>query len=366
MEKLASAEPRDHVGGAAGELGDWLFRGGAGVAGFVVPHYGWRAVFVVAALPALLVLPIRAFVPESPAPKDKAGDDPSAAKSDGEKAGAEGRAADKAAPEKAAARPGHRGSARSPLRRTSVGSRGRASSWPSGSARITGSPRRTRRLLKTDLGLNPGQAGNVLSLFNVGMMVGAIVCGFVASRKGVVLAVMVPALVLLPVLPMFVGRWEGYIALGAFLGGAFGAGYSGVTPLLLTSLFPANIRARCVGLAYHVGACIAAFVPPAITLLVEKKGLRLADAIMYVAGTSAFLLALSMLLRPKGVATETEGAARALREMPPVAHRLFYVCRDTVCHRPHCVVYSRAEVSAPLLVVRTSSHRKAFREGALG
>lgn len=167
-------------------------------------------------------------------------------------------------------------------------------------------------LLKVDLGLTPARAGDIIAVFNVGMMVGAILCGFTASRRGVVVAVMVPALLVLPALPLFVGRWEGHLVLGAFLGGMFGAGYSGVTPLLLTSLFPAEIRARCVGLAYHVGACIAAFVPPAITLLVEKRGLRLGDAITYVAGTCAFLLALSMLLRPKGVRTETAATASVM------------------------------------------------------
>ena len=35
------------------------------VAGWVVPVYGWRALFLIAACPALLVLPIRLWVPES-------------------------------------------------------------------------------------------------------------------------------------------------------------------------------------------------------------------------------------------------------------------------------------------------------------
>src|SRR5262249_52432671 len=39
----------------------------AGASGFVLPHFGWRGLFVLAAIPALLVLPIRAWVPESDA-----------------------------------------------------------------------------------------------------------------------------------------------------------------------------------------------------------------------------------------------------------------------------------------------------------
>lgn len=280
--------PARSRGIASGVLqGSWAigYFAAAQVAGFVVPRYGWRAVFVVAALPALLVLPIRAFVPESPEmekKKDEAG-------------------AKKTAGMREILAPGMFGRL----------------AWAClimalGFGAYYGLTSSHSTLLKVDLGLSPTQAGNIISVFNVGMMVGAIACGIAAARVGVVVAVMVPALLVVPALPLFVGHWGGYLALGAFLGGMLGAGYSGVTPLLLTSLFPAEIRARCVGLAYHVGACIAAFVPPAITLLVEKKGVKLADSIAYVAGTCAFLLALSMLLRPKGVQTETAPAASAL------------------------------------------------------
>ena len=48
--------------------GSWAI--GMGLAGpisaWIVPHFGWRALFLVAAAPAVLVLPIRFFVPESP------------------------------------------------------------------------------------------------------------------------------------------------------------------------------------------------------------------------------------------------------------------------------------------------------------
>jgi SHS family lactate transporter-like MFS transporter len=274
--------PARSRGIASGVLqGSWAigYFGAAQVAGFVVPRYGWRAVFVIAALPALLVLPIRAFVPESPAlekrskePRDKR--------------------------------------AEAGLGRILAPDMLGRLAWAClimafGFGAYYGLTSSHSTLLKVDFAIDPTRAGNIISLFNVGMMVGAILCGFAASRIGVVVAVMVPALLVPLALPLHVGNWAGHLGLGAFLGGLFGAGYSGVTPLLLTSLFPAEIRARCVGLAYHVGACVAAFVPPAITLLVEKKGLRLADAITYVAGTCALLLALSMLLRPKGVKTET-------------------------------------------------------------
>jgi hypothetical protein len=61
--------------------------------------------------------------------------------------------------------------------------------------------------------------------------------------------------------------------IGAFLGGALGVGYSGVTPVLTTSLFPAHVRARAIGVVYHVGALIAAFVPTLIPWLAARTGM---------------------------------------------------------------------------------------------
>ncbi len=38
----------------------------AGISYWIVPHFGWKAMFLVGAIPALVVFPIRSFMPESP------------------------------------------------------------------------------------------------------------------------------------------------------------------------------------------------------------------------------------------------------------------------------------------------------------
>ena len=85
-----------------------------------------------------------------------------------------------------------------------------------------------------------------------------------AASYGVARAVAVPALASLPALPLYVGSVPALLGLGAFLGGGLAVGFTGVTPLFLTGLFPAEVRARAVGVVYHVGALFAAFVPTAI------------------------------------------------------------------------------------------------------
>jgi SHS family lactate transporter-like MFS transporter len=51
----------------------------------------------------------------------------------------------------------------------------------------------------------------------------------------------------------------------------------------LTGLFPAEVRARAVGVVYHVGALFAAFVPTAMAFLVQHGHVPLPRAILIVA-----------------------------------------------------------------------------------
>ncbi len=242
-------------------------------AGWVVPTYGWRALFFLAAAPAVLAIPIRFLVPES----------------------AEWQAS------------------RAALRtKTQV-------SW----REIVSTPHVPLRLLWATLMLAAGFGGyyalvgnssvllldhlghdmagvaRQVTVFNVGMLVGAVVCGLAAMRMGVRVAVLVPAVVMALVVPLYVGFVPEWLWVGAFLGGVFGAGTSGVTPMLLTSLFPARVRARCIGLVYHLAAIPAAFVPMAIAALDERRLARLPVGIALVCAGSQVALAILILVMPR-------------------------------------------------------------------
>jgi SHS family lactate transporter-like MFS transporter len=132
-------------------------------------------------------------------------------------------------------------------------------------------------------------------------MVGAISCGALAMKKGVAPAILIPTLAMALCVPLYVGAVPGALAVGAFLGGLFGAGYSGTTPLLLTSLFPEHLRAKGVGLVYHLGAVPAAFVPMTIAALSEKAGLALGTSIGLVVTLSVLGLAALVIFGPDEV-----------------------------------------------------------------
>ncbi len=226
----------------------------AGVlAAWVVPAWGWRGLFAVAALPALIVFPLRLMVPESPEWESR------------------------------------RTQARSGLEDLLAADVLRGLAWASlamslGFGVYYGMTGLYATLLQKMLGASLTEVSRLVSLFNLGMLLGSIGTGWLAARRGVRVAVLVPALLALGVLPLYVGAVPAAIGTGAFLGGAVGVGFCGLVPSLLTDLFPAHVRARCMGITYHVGAFVAAFVPLLIASLWEHGRVSLQGAIVVVAG----------------------------------------------------------------------------------
>jgi SHS family lactate transporter-like MFS transporter len=141
------------------------------------------------------------------------------------------------------------------------------------------------------------------------MLVGAVLTGCLAKKYGVRAVIAAPALLALPALPLYVGAVPGTLGVGAFLGGALGVGFTGVVPLVLTELFPAAVRARAVGIAYHAGAMVAAFVAPGIPALAAASGWSLGSAIVIVAGGFLLTLAATVLLAGRVVVAQNEPAS---------------------------------------------------------
>lgn len=260
----------------------------AAISAVVVPVWGWRALFLIAAAPALLVLPIRLFVKESP-----------------EWLAQQAEKARGVAPRPVAA------IARAAL----VEMRGKLI-WGSlvmalgfGVYYAMGSHYPT--MLMLERGMDAGELGLVLIVFNIGMLVGAVGCGWLAEKKGVLFTVAVPALLMVPLMPLYVGMAPALLYVGAFVGGAVGLGFCGVVPSLLTGLFDTRVRARAVGFVYHAGAFLAAFVPVAVASLAETTSLSLAESIALVGGGFEIVLALAFLASRRAAASAIAAPAGA-------------------------------------------------------
>lgn len=241
-------------------------------AAYVVPVWGWRGLFLVAAAPAVLIFPLMFFVKEPPHIAKQAAD----TKLD----------------------TSFMAIVRTPgvMSRIVWGSAAMAAGLAAYYGLIGNYPQ-----LLTGFGNDIKGIAFHTALFNVGMMVGAVACGFIAMKRGVAPAILIPTLAMAVCVPLYVGASPELLAVGAFLGGLFGAGYSGTTPLLLTSLFPDHLRAKAVGIVYHVGAVPAAFVPMLIAAMHEKGGIGMGTSIGVVVAVSVLGLAGLVALGPAEV-----------------------------------------------------------------
>jgi SHS family lactate transporter-like MFS transporter len=244
----------------------------AAVSALVVPAWGWRALFLIAAVPALLVLPIRFWVKESPEWLQQ-------------------RAETKALGVTPLWTP-----------RTIMAIASGSVVMALGFAVYYGLVGNYPTMLAREHGMGSQSIGGVLIVFNIGMLLGAIAAGAIAQRRGLVAAVVVPALAMVPLLPLYVGIAPGLLHVGAFLGGAVGVGFCGVVPALLTGLFDADVRARAVGVVYHVGAFLASFVPLFISWLAANTSLSLAGSIAMVAGVFEMALAAAFVVQRRAAA----------------------------------------------------------------
>lgn len=239
--------PQRSRGVASGLLqGSWAvgYLLAAVVTAWLLPVLGWRGLFLLAALPALLVIPIRFLVDEPPRPPPQRLE---AARFDGPT-----------------------------LRRLAWAAALLAFAFGGYYALFGLYP----TMLQQERGFTAGTQAPLVAAFNVGVLVGAAACGVAASRWSVRWALALPSALVVLAVPLYVG-WAGprWLSTGALLAGALGAGTSGVTPLLLASLFPPEVRARAMGLVYHLGAFAAAFVPVGLALAARHLGVTLATVI---------------------------------------------------------------------------------------
>jgi SHS family lactate transporter-like MFS transporter len=201
---------------------------------YILPVYGWRAMFIATLAPAFLALPIRIFVKETHVK-------PSAAVK---------------AP---------------PITRALVGRVVYASFVLAfGFAIYFGFTTLLPTLLRNELSYDAHAVARHVAWFNVGMLIGAPSAGLLAMRIRPTRAI-AAVVVLAPLAaPLAVG-WagEGWMLPGAVLIGIFAGGPAGVTPVWLSMLFPAWFRARGNGLCYHFAAGSAAFAPFAVSAIAE-------------------------------------------------------------------------------------------------
>ena len=147
--------------------------------------------------------------------------------------------------------------------------------------------------LKVQHGFDPHTVSLIAVAYNIAAMLGGVFFGSLSEKIGRKKAMIIAALLALPVLPLWAFSTGSFtIGLGAFLMQFMVQGAWGVVPTYLTELVPANTRAVLPGFVYQLGNLIASVNATLQSGIAEAHGNNYGLAMAIVAGTVAVLIAL--------------------------------------------------------------------------
>ena len=236
---------------------------------YPLPQVGWRGMFFIGAIPALLVLYIRSSVPESP---------------------------DWVARQQRA-RPDLLGIVRRNLGLTVFAvlmmtafnffSHGTQDLYPNA-------------FLKTQLKLPHATVSAIAIVYNIGAMIGGVFFGTISQHIGRRRAIVIAALLALPAIPLWAfSPAPVLIGLGAFLMQVCVQGAWGVVPAHLNELSPPDIRGTFPGLVYQIGNFIAAANATIQSGLADHFGHDLRWPLAGTVGAVAILIAVLVGFGPE-------------------------------------------------------------------
>jgi SHS family lactate transporter-like MFS transporter len=241
--------------------------------GALFQYIGWRGMFMVGVIPALLVLYIRRTVPESPSwSKETASE---------------------------------RGSTLAVLK----------SHWRLGIYAVLlmtafnffshGTQDIYPTFLEVQHKLTPHAVGTIAVIYNIGAICGGILFGSLSERFGRRRCMIIAALLALPVIPLWAFSDSAVLlAVGAFLMQFAVQGAWGVVPVHLNELSPQNARATFPGFVYQLGNLLASANATLQAGIAEHFGGNYSLALAIVVGSVAIIIALLL-----AVGTEAKGIA---------------------------------------------------------
>jgi MFS transporter, SHS family, lactate transporter len=251
-------------------------------------HIGWRGMFIVGFVPALLVLWIRSTVPESPVWQHTQ------------------------------TRPAHE---RHPLA-AMKGYWGRAIFMIVLMTLFNCFSHGTQDLyplfLQVEKGFGTDQTGQLAIVGPIGAIVGGLFFGALSEKIGRKKAIIIAAALSIPILwPWAFGGTPLILALGVFGVQVMVQGAWGVVPVHLNELSPDPVRATLPGLTYQLGNFISASVPWLLTTWAEANNKHYGQTmVVFIAGV-AILLVIVTAFGPEakgqkfGVTGQTIGGAKA-------------------------------------------------------
>ncbi len=141
-------------------------------------------------------------------------------------------------------------------------------------------------------GLSPARADDLLMLMNIGALFGGVVFGVLSERIGRRRAIACAALLALPVIPLWTyAPGVPLLALGAFLMQFMVQGAWGIVPAHLNELSPPGVRAVLPAFAYQLGNFAMALLAPLQSSLAGPHERDLAEVLAWTLGIVGIVLA---------------------------------------------------------------------------
>jgi SHS family lactate transporter-like MFS transporter len=242
------------------------------VYGLLFQYIGWRGMFMIGVIPALLVLYIRRSIPESPSWN------PSATRESGGTM--------------AVLKSHWRLGIYAIILMTAFNffSHGTQDIYPT--------------FLQVQHKLSPHMVGTIAVIYNIGAICGGILFGSLSERWGRRRCIIIASLLSLPVIPLWAfSSSPVMLALGAFLMQFMVQGAWGVIPVHLNELSPDTARGTFPGFVYQLGNLLASVNATLQAWIATQYGGHYGIALAAVAGTVAIIICVLTAL-----GTEARGA----------------------------------------------------------
>jgi len=165
--------------------------------------------------------------------------------------------------------------------------------------------------MKVQHGFDAHTVSIIAICYNISAIIGGIFFGSLSERIGRKKAIMFAALLALPVIPLWAfSTGSVSIGIGAFLMQFMVQGAWGVVPTYLNELVPANVRAILPSFVYQMGNLLASVNATIQTHIASAHNGNYGLAMAIVVGTVALLIAIlvSRGKETRGVAMTAEGA----------------------------------------------------------
>jgi MFS transporter, SHS family, lactate transporter len=158
--------------------------------------------------------------------------------------------------------------------------------------------------LQVDLKLSPAAIGTIGVSANLVTFLASLAWGWVADRYGRKPAQILPALIAIPLAPLYLLSSNFTLIWWAFvLQGAFGAGgFANQAPSYLNERFPTEVRATAAGFCYHQGAVWGGLTAPILAYCATV--LHLGYVVPMLVGTIAAAISFAIAV---AVGPETKG-----------------------------------------------------------